>query len=345
MRPIALSLAVLAVQLPTSARGQATPSSLATPGCSLCPAGFTLLTSSNKCLQVVTGGAFTQPAAITACAALVPGGKLWTVDSLVEFAFVQTPMLTSQEIWTGLFKASCQPNLAAGLTSPNCAAACNTAASGRYCAWQWVDGSAFGSPLNTPATGDALWLASDPNQAPPSCIRLSGGNGKLLADTACTTSFNSYACEVPPSTFAGRSCSPASSASPVRSGSRTASVSVSGSPSLARGSPSPAISHSAAPTASPCPGGSYCATPGGPAVQCPAGWVCPVGSSAWNGLACGRGNFCPAGSAVPSSCGTRNAVDPVLGPANGPAFYVDTAACRNHCYFGAAGQLSTCTGQ
>ena len=35
-------------------------------------------------------------------------------------------------------------------------------------------------------------------------------------------------------------------------------------------------------------------------------------------------------------------VDPVLGPANGPAWLVDVAACRNHCYNGAPGQLSTC---
>lgn len=342
-----LSLVFLGSALLAPSRGQGiSPSALATPGCALCPLGFTLISSTNKCLQVVTGGSWTQSAAITACAALVPGGTLWTIDSVAEFTFAQAPMTGTQEIWTGLFKTSCTPNLAASLSSPNCAGTCNTAASGRFCAWQWVDGSPFGSPLNAPATADALWTTADPNQAPPSCVRLSGGQGKLLADTGCATSFNSYACEVPPSTFAGRSCSAAPSSSPARSASRTASVTrtASGQPSSAAVSSSAAPSRSASPTASPCPGGFFCAPPGGAAVQCPGGWWCPVGSTTWNVFACGRGNYCPAGSAAPTTCGAPGVVDATLGPANGPAFYVDTAACRNHCYFGAAGQLSTCAG-
>ena len=64
-----------------------------------------------------------------------------------------------------------------------------------------------------------------------------------------------------------------------------------------------------------------------------------VGGDAQN---CGLGSYCPWGSAAPISCGPRGAVDAVLGPANGPAYYVDTAACRGHCYNGAPGQLSTC---
>lgn len=305
-----LSLAVLGSHF-TPSRGQASPTAFATPRCSLCPSGFTLLTSTGKCLQVATG-AFTQPAAITACAALAPGGTLWTIDSSAEFAWVQATITGTQELWTGLYKTSCTPNLAADLNSPNCAASCGAPASGRYCAWQWVDGSAFGAPLNTPATANPMWISTEPNTAPPVCVRVSGSQSKLLADTACTTSYNSYACEVPL-----RSCSPAPSASPTLSGSRTSAASLSSSASMPGGSSSPAVSRSAVPSESPCAGGYYCAVRGAPAVQCPAGWFCPVGSTAWNGYACGRGNYCPAGSAAPLSCGVKGAVDATLGPANG----------------------------
>lgn len=75
--------------------------------------------------------------------------------------------------------------------------------------------------------------------------------------------------------------------------------------------------------------------------MCPGGWVCPVGSTTWNAQSCGRGSYCPAGSSEPRSCGTRGAPG-VRGTLNGPAFYVDTAACEGHCYNGGAGQLSTC---
>ena len=56
----------------------------------------------------------------------------------------------------------------------------------------------------------------------------------------------------------------------------------------------------------------------------------------------GRGSYCPWGSSAPISCGPKGAIDPVLGPSNGPAWLVETAVCRNHCYFGAPGQLSVC---
>lgn len=72
-----------------------------------------------------------------------------------------------------------------------------------------------------------------------------------------------------------------------------------------------------------------------------SGWFCPVGSSLWNGYSCGLGNYCPAGSVAPIACGTRNTVG-ALGLRNGPAYYVDTAACPGHCVNGGAGQLSTC---
>ena len=92
-----------------------------------------------------------------------------------------------------------------------------------------------------------------------------------------------------------------------------------------------------------CAPGYFCPN-GTPTTSqlCPAGHFCPAGSTTWNDKNCGRGNFCPWGSAAPISCGPRGAVDPVLGPANGPAFDSDVAACLNHCYFGAPGQLSTC---
>jgi hypothetical protein len=35
-------------------------------------------------------------------------------------------------------------------------------------------------------------------------------------------------------------------------------------------------------------------------------------------------------------------VEATRGPANGPAFDVDTAACYNHCFFGGDGQTSVC---
>lgn len=93
-----------------------------------------------------------------------------------------------------------------------------------------------------------------------------------------------------------------------------------------------------------CPAGFFCSgATGSPLPQlCPPGHYCPAGSSAWNDKNCGRGSYCPLGSAAPSTCGMKGAIDATLGPANGPAFLSDVAACRNHCYFGAPGQLSSC---
>ena len=95
----------------------------------------------------------------------------------------------------------------------------------------------------------------------------------------------------------------------------------------------------------PCAGGTFTAATGSTACQrCPAGHYCPTGSSMWRDKNCGRGNYCPWNSSAPTSCGPKGAVDPVLGPANGPAFLSDVAACRAHCFNGAPGQLSTCAG-
>jgi len=103
---------------------------------------------------------------------------------------------------------------------------------------------------------------------------------------------------------------------------------------------------STAPT--PCPPGTYglgnlkgtllsgCQGP------CMPGYYCPQGTPSMTSFACGVGNYCPANSTAPTPCPTLGSIDPVLGPSNGPAFDVDTAACLGHCYFGAAGQTSTC---
>ena len=105
---------------------------------------------------------------------------------------------------------------------------------------------------------------------------------------------------------------------------------------------------SAAPT--PCPNTTYglgalkstlvagCS----PAGSCVAGYYCPAGTPAYPGVPCGLGNYCPSGSAAPTPCPAFNTFDAVRGTANGPAFFVDTAACLNHCFSGGAGQLSMC---
>ena len=92
-----------------------------------------------------------------------------------------------------------------------------------------------------------------------------------------------------------------------------------------------------------CPGGTFASSAGSTSCQqCPPGHYCPAGSMRWNDKNCGRGNYCPWGSSAPVSCGPKGAVDPALGASNGPAWLSDVAACRNHCYNGAPGQLSTC---
>ena len=75
---------------------------------------------------------------------------------------------------------------------------------------------------------------------------------------------------------------------------------------------------------------------------CAAGYFCSGGTPGPWGTPCGAGNYCPASSGLPSPCPAFGFVDPVKGPANGPAFDTDMAACFNHCFFGGDGQLSTC---
>ena len=81
----------------------------------------------------------------------------------------------------------------------------------------------------------------------------------------------------------------------------------------------------------------------------PAAWTGsevwgPANTTSWARLNCGRGNYCPLGSAAPLPC-------PILIPPNagaqqvqGPAFMVETAACLAHCFFhqSSTGLTSSC---
>lgn len=90
---------------------------------------------------------------------------------------------------------------------------------------------------------------------------------------------------------------------------------------------------------------AYCApgtqSVGGAAAcaPCNAGYFCGGGTPGPWGVRCGAGNYCPTGSTVPQACPS---LDAMLGPANGPAFDVDTAACYIHCFSGGPGQTSAC---
>jgi sugar lactone lactonase YvrE len=103
--------------------------------------------------------------------------------------------------------------------------------------------------------------------------------------------------------------------------------------------PCPAGSFSAAnaTTCAPCPAGSFSSSAGAASCQpCPRGHACPSnGTTSWARLNCGRGSFCPAGSAAPTPCPLQ--VPPAGGwgarGVQGPAFLVETAACLNHCFW------------
>jgi syndecan 4 len=99
-----------------------------------------------------------------------------------------------------------------------------------------------------------------------------------------------------------------------------------------------------APNCTLCPAGTFSAVAGAasPATcrACAGGYFCPAGCSA--GIPCGAGNYCPAGSSAPLPCPMFGMVEATKGPANGPAFDVDTAACYNHCFFGGDGETSAC---
>ena len=98
---------------------------------------------------------------------------------------------------------------------------------------------------------------------------------------------------------------------------------------------------SSATSCPPCAAGTFAQPFGSTSCDvCPGGHFCPLGAS--KPEACGAGAFCPPGSFFPTSCPPLGYIDVTLGPANGPAFDVDTAACYNHCFFGGDGQTSRC---
>ena len=90
---------------------------------------------------------------------------------------------------------------------------------------------------------------------------------------------------------------------------------------------------------SPCPAGSFAQLSGATSCSaCPAGHYCLPGAATWKSRNCGKGSYCPEGSAAPIPCPFQ--VPPGGGSwastpqqVQGPAFLVDTAACLSHCYW------------
>ena len=109
----------------------------------------------------------------------------------------------------------------------------------------------------------------------------------------------------------------------------------------------PTFSSTATPTASAtattpsCAAGTFGTLAAG-CTACPAGYYCPPGTLLPYTQPCGAGSYCPAGASSPAPCPPQGFIDAAKGPANGPAFDVDTATCYNHCFFGGDGQLSIC---
>jgi hypothetical protein len=99
---------------------------------------------------------------------------------------------------------------------------------------------------------------------------------------------------------------------------------------------------------SPCAAGTFTMKTGSTSCEaCPGGHYCPVGTSSWARLNCGRGNYCPDGSGAPTPCPYQ--VPPTGGwgdrKVQGPAFLVETAHCLNHCFWNLTsgdGMLSKC---
>jgi hypothetical protein len=97
-----------------------------------------------------------------------------------------------------------------------------------------------------------------------------------------------------------------------------------------------------------CSSGTFASLPRSPSCQqCPSGHFCPVNTSSWSRLNCGRGHYCGSGSAAPKPCPYQ--VPPPGGwgqlKVQGPAFLVETAGCLNHCFWNFTsgdGVLSKC---
>jgi hypothetical protein len=95
-----------------------------------------------------------------------------------------------------------------------------------------------------------------------------------------------------------------------------------------------------APSCSPCAAGTFAKPYGSTSCDdCPAGHACPAGTFSWARLNCGRGNYCPDGSADPIPCPILIVPVPYASwashplTAQGPAFLVETSACLNHCFW------------
>jgi sugar lactone lactonase YvrE len=217
----------------------------------------------------------------------------------------------------------------------------------------YAEGSGAGGAMGNGAVSPAFALTAPTTTGVGGGVDLDGTGGLLFADTlnqrvrrlTCAPCAPGMACAYTPTAgpTLGVSASPCPGGFFCPLGTGTPTAALNGCP----------VGYycplgSSAPT--PCPGGTYglgtlkasLALGCSPLGSCEAGYYCPPGTTKSPGLPCGVGNFCPRGSNASTPCPPFNSVHATLGPANGPAFDVDTAACYNHCFWGGAGQLSRC---
>jgi hypothetical protein len=112
--------------------------------------------------------------------------------------------------------------------------------------------------------------------------------------------------------------------------------------------PMGSFSPAGASSCSPCPAGTFTSSAqSSSCLPCPVGHFCPQGTSSWARLNCGRGFYCPAGSAAPTACPLQ--VPPSGGwgaqLAQGPAFLVETARCLGQCFYNASAGGSSLLGR
>ena len=95
-----------------------------------------------------------------------------------------------------------------------------------------------------------------------------------------------------------------------------------------------------------CPTGLYSNAGATKCLPCPGGHFCPLGTSSWSQFNCGKGNYCPDGSASPRPCPMQMPPSGAWGvqQVQGPAFLVETASCLSHCFFNfsSGSGLSSC---